>query len=485
MSARNIYTKERGTGNMTNKKEIFLSLLCAGMEIFWLYAWAAFCMIAAKGFFPPAGALIIFILAAVTTRFSTGRGWRIIFIIAVHGFASAAALSLIIYLSYFSSYPLFNKDWLVEFFRIARSPLDWLNLILLVLWSVLFWISGRAFSKRTNTYFAVCGRFDLGLAAFFSLFILKLILAAKGGIRIDDISFTLIFPFFLFSLLAIGIVKTQNTSKKFLPGFRGIGIIMGISIVALLSALTIIVLTPALTWTAEAGYSVLKSGAGIIMPVVITILRFMFAPRSMRSEPAESSSKPDDFNWGAESGWWPLLLDKIFKWGIKIVSVICIVIISGVALYYLFKWLFSRTASIRREVDKSNIGAPWFVRLWAVLVSIFKIILMKLRGYNKAVEFYHMLLIWGRRSGIQGLMHETPLEYGSKLKYQFPRLVSDIDLIIAAFNSEVYGGMELSIESIADTRSAWRKVRSPRNWPARLKSLLFMDRNSLLKFIGN
>ncbi len=97
---------------------------------------------------------------------------------------------------------------------------------------------------------------------------------------------------------------------------------------------------------------------------------------------------------------------------------------------------------------------------------------MKLRGYNKAGEFYRMLLLWGRRSGIAGLINETPLEYGARLKYNFPRLNSEIGLIVSSFNSEVYGGVNLSREIITNTRSAWHRVRSPRNWPARLRLLL-------------
>jgi len=101
---------------MKNKKGMFLSLLCAGMEMFWLYAWAAFCMIAAKAFFPPAGAFIIFALASVITSFTTGRGWLMISVIAVQGLAFGTVLLIIFYLSYFSSYPLFNKDWFIAFF---------------------------------------------------------------------------------------------------------------------------------------------------------------------------------------------------------------------------------------------------------------------------------------------------------------------------------------------------------------------------------
>jgi hypothetical protein len=459
---------------MKNKKRTFLSLLCIGMEIFWMYAWASFSMTAAKGLFPLVGAFIMFGVAAVITHFSTGRGWRIIYLAVLYLLASGASLLIIFYLAYFSSLPLFSNGWIILFFSTARSPLELLNLILLIVWSVLFWISGRFFSRRENTYYTVCGRFDLGLAAFFSLFFLKLILEVKGGIKVDDMSFTLIFPFILFSLLAIGIANTKSTSKNFLPGFRWIGIILGIGIVIILSALIILVLTPVLTRTAETGYSLFKSGAHFIMPGVVSVLRFLFGPRSMRSEPAASSPKSDNFNWDSDGGWWSELLDKIFKWGIKIFAIMLVAVISGIALYYLFKWLFSKTAFVRREIRKSYDGAPWYRRLLALLLSILKMIMIKLRGYSKASEFYRLLLRWGRRSGIPGLINETPLEYADRLKDHFPRLKTDIELIVSSFNREVYGGLALPGELISDTRSSWRRLRSPFNWPARLKRLLFM-----------
>jgi hypothetical protein len=465
---------------MRNKKGMLLSVLCIGMEMFWLYAWAAFCMSAARAFFPLSGALIAFLLGTAITHFSIGKGWRIISVIAVQGFAFGAAISIIIYLSYFLSYPLFSKLWLVQFFTATRSPFEWLNLILVIFWSVLFWISGSVFSKRINSYYKLCSRFDLGVTAFFCLFIIKLVMLIKGGIKVDDISFTLIFPFFLFSLLAIGIVKTQNASKNFIPGFRGIGIIAGISIVVILSAVSILVLMPVLTQTAEISYRILKSGAGFFMPVVISILRFLFAPRSMRSEPAQSSPKPDHGNWIPENSRWIELIEDILRWGFKIIALILIVFFSGFILYYLFKWLFSKTSVLHRDVEKSD-GAPWFIRLWVILVLICKTIIRSFRGHHKAVEFYRTLLQWGRRSGISSSIDDTPLEYGARLKYYFPCLKSEIDLIVSAFNSEVYGGIDLSRGSITNVRSAWRRLCSPRNWPARLR-LLFTDRGNVERY---
>lgn len=460
---------------MKNRKDILLTLFCAGMEICWLYALAAFSMSAARGLFPISGALIGFIAGAAITHYSTGRGWRIISLLVVQLLAFGAAVSIIVYLTYFYLYPFFGKEWIVEFLTITRLPSDWLILSLIIFYSILFWISGSTFSKRTNSYYKLCARFDIGITAFFSLFILKFVLLVKGGIRIDDISFSLLFPFFLFSLLAIGVVKTQNAQKNFLPGFRGVGIVMSISLVVILSALTILFLMPVLTRTAEISFHVLGKGAEFIMPAFISVLRFLFAPRSMRSEPSSGSSKNDSLNLMSESSRWPELLENIIKWGIKIAAVTMIVVIAGIALYYLIRWLFKKTVDVRRDIGKADKGTPWYVRLRGVLVSICKMILRKLSGYHKAAELYRMLLAWGRRSGIAGFINETPLEYAARLKCKFPRMQYEIDSIVSAFNSEFYGGINLPREIMASALSAWRRLRSPRNWPARIKRLFFAD----------
>jgi hypothetical protein len=85
---------------------------------------------------------------------------------------------------------------------------------------------------------------------------------------------------------------------------------------------------------------------------------------------------------------------------------------------------------------------------------------------------------WGQRSGLAHFMHETPLEFGTRLDKYFPRLKTEIDVIISAFNSEVYGEATTSGEGMKKALSAWRTLRSPRHWPLRLKNrfLSYADR---------
>ena len=65
------------------------------------------------------------------------------------------------------------------------------------------------------------------------------------------------------------------------------------------------------------------------------------------------------------------------------------------------------------------------------------------------------------------------MEYGLRLKNQFPPLKREIELIIKAFNQEVYGEFTLNVERLAEAESAWDRLRSPLHWPLRLKTWFF------------
>ena len=213
---------------MKNRKGIIFSLISGGMEISWLYGWAAFSMTAIMDNpFSSTGAISAFVLAAVLTDLSVGKGWRIIQVggLQALGFACVALGTL--HSIYYSSHPLADTNWIIALFHQPRAPLEWVIFVLIVIWTLLFWIGGCAQARRQRAYFTVCARFDIGIAAFFCLFLTKLVLLEKGGIKVDDpLSSALIFPFFLLSFLAIGMARIEHkTHKVFLPGYRSIGII--------------------------------------------------------------------------------------------------------------------------------------------------------------------------------------------------------------------------------------------------------------------
>jgi hypothetical protein len=80
------------------------------------------------------------------------------------------------------------------------------------------------------------------------------------------------------------------------------------------------------------------------------------------------------------------------------------------------------------------------------------------------------LLKWGQHNGLAHFIHETPLEFSARLSKHFPRLTSEINVIVSAFNRETYAEVHMSSEGMKKVLSAWRTLRSPRHWPRRLKT---------------
>jgi hypothetical protein len=73
-------------------------------------------------------------------------------------------------------------------------------------------------------------------------------------------------------------------------------------------------------------------------------------------------------------------------------------------------------------------------------------------------------------------LSETPAEYGSRLRKQFPPLTGEIGGIVEAFNLVVYGEVNLDDEQMTLAKLSWKRLRSPRYWPARLKSWFFQGK---------
>ncbi|MBN1382315.1 MAG: DUF4129 domain-containing protein [Deltaproteobacteria bacterium] len=461
---------------MTNQKGILFSLIGGGMEMCWLYGWAAFSMTAIMGRpFSSVAAMAAFTLAAIFTHISCGRGWRIIQAGGLQALGLAFASLVTVYTAYYSlSYPFADKEWIFAFFHHqSRTPLEWIFVILLLIWTMFFWWGGWALARRPKAYLTVCARFDMGLAAFFSLFLLKLLILDRGGLKIEDpFSSALIFPFFLLSFSAIGMSKTENkVSKVYLPGYRGMGVLATfMSIVLLTAGILILFFLPFLTAMAGTGYRMLKAGAGFVLPVIVRFLRFIFMVRSVLEDPARDYQKPGGSHPSfAMDGAGMEPVDEMIKWGMNSLTLLVMLAAFGIAMYFLIRWLLSRTERTRGNAAETDDFATWLCRLWTALVSIYRRLLRSIRGYKSAAEFYAVLLGWGQRSGLTCFVHETPFEFGARLNHHFPRLKTEIDMIVGAFNREIYAETPMSDEGTNRARSAWRALRNPRHWPLRIK----------------
>jgi hypothetical protein len=87
-------------------------------------------------------------------------------------------------------------------------------------------------------------------------------------------------------------------------------------------------------------------------------------------------------------------------------------------------------------------------------------------------RLFAALTAWGRLSGINRGSWETPKEYAGRLSVRFPQTAGEIDAIVEAFQQQVYGEMTLDTKDVSKAYSAWRRLRSPLQWPSRWRALI-------------
>jgi hypothetical protein len=455
---------------------VSLFLINGGMELSWLYAWAAFLTtLAFRQSFPFKEAIGPFVLASVLTLFSKERGWWVIQILSLQLVGFILAALRIVYIFNAESHSFWDKAWLIEFFNHPRPLEQWLPLLLLPLFAVMFWLGGMTLARRSMGYFTLCSRFDLGIAAFLLLFLTKFLLRVKGEMKLEEsMSQLLFFQFFIFGLLAVGLARNRGPApKEFLPGYQSIGVILSFTAVVLLfGGGVVLFFLPYLKVAADVGYGVLKVAAKPVGYVLVEVLRFLYAPRGNPSKTPPPEVGLGDLKTSSEGGGLPEIIEKILAWGLGSLLGLVVFGVSCLTLFYLFRWLFSRTSTRQKKQSPGlwDMISLWVSRFQTFLVLCREGIARGLRGYHQAAQLYSALLSWGRRSGLPCSPSETPTEYGLRLKNQFPSLQREIAWIVGAFNQEVYGEIHLNSEQLAISQYAWHRLRSPYNWPSRLKA---------------
>jgi hypothetical protein len=469
---------------MSRLKSILISLAALSMELCWMYMWAMFCSVAAVGRpFPFFEGICTFLAAVFLTRLSAGKGWRVLGILVLHAFVFTVVALRIIYAAYFSEYTFFGSAWLSKLFSGPHGFVQWFGYVIVLLSAVMFWIGGVMFAKRPRTYFAVCSRLDIGLMSFFCLFVLKLILLAKGGVKIDNpASGAMIFSFFLFSFFTIGMVRLKNNGlKTFLPRYRGAGIVTGfaVTVIAFGGGLILFFMS-GLSATAQAALRVLKAAVGASSPYMERMLHMFFLRSPLRPETASSSPKGGSTSaMGWSKGiWWIDLVEKAFGWTFAIIIGALILAVMGMMIFLVLKLFLSRGKVDERGVSHLKRVLVLIKELCAALRGIMQIMKRLANGYQKAADLYKGLRLWGGRCGLAPAVHETPLEFGDRLQGRFPQLAAEIDLIIDAYNQETYGEKHFTKDELRQASRVWRKLQSPLLWPVRFKVCLFGVRYS-------
>jgi hypothetical protein len=462
---------------MSKNREALLFLSRGGMELCWLYACTTFLLAGIQQrFFSLPGAIGIFFLAAALNRALRSMRLRVISILALQTMGFLLTASRIVYSLDYRVYPYFGMGWIAEFLGKTRDSQEWFLLVAILISVLVFWLAGVAFTRRTSTYLSICTRFDYGVTAFFCLFVVKSFLLVKGGIAVRDLTpALLLFPFFIFSLLAIGLARNRDRMQRnFLAGFRGVGMLLSFTAVFLaLGAGLVLFFMSYLSAAAEAGYGVLKSAAGPLLPFLERVLLFLFGklPEHNAFFPPTARNEAQYIPSGESSAWSENLAGVMLGLVLLIALAFCIL-----GIWHLMRWLISRSPKKERKQINWQLVLWWAQRMRRALHSGFKWAVLKLKGYQDPVQLYHAFVKWGRRSGLPHLLSETPGEYSERLQKQFPSLTGDIGKIVEAFNLVAYAEVGLDDKQMTRVKRSWKRLRSFRYWPARMKSWLFPEK---------
>lgn len=460
---------------MKSEKETLLVLTSTGMEIAWRYAWSGFLTFSILHRpFPLPVAIGAFVTAGFFTRLSGRRNWRRIQAAPLHlaGFVFAALL--IAHRLFFRGSRFFNGTWVADLILQPRAPQQWFILLLILCCLLLFWLGGRSLEKRPRDYFTVCLQFDKGLGAFFLLLLIKFLIELKGGIRLEDpATGLLVIAFILFSLLSIGLARGRGDAKKsFLAGFHGIGIILGFTTTVVLCGAGLTLLGwPYLTLMADSTHSVLKEAAEPLGPIIVKILRFIFGRNRFQIETGGSGTVGSgiDLVGPSPGSEWEVFLRQVIGWGLTGIIGLMAVGVFGYLMNQLVRWLLKRNIADEAKPQSS----AWLLKLFSLFItipqSVWNGLFYLLKDVDRAAPIYAGVLRWGRRSGLPPVPSETPGEYGIRLKHQFPKLKEEIEMIIEAFNREVYGQIMIEQRSLSGISAALSRMRSPRHWPSRMR----------------
>jgi hypothetical protein len=438
-------------------------LLAICMEVSWLSAWATLGTAAMLGRpFALVEAAIALVGAVLVTRLSSRRGWLVLGVLTLQAAGLLGATALVLHALHSPAEPLMATAWLRDLFRADQPPQQWAILVVNGVWALAFWLSGVLLARRGQTYERLCARFDVGLAAFFALFLVRLVVAANGGAVDDPISHLFMFPFVVASLVAIGLVRTAGDSPTaFLSGHRGPGIFLTFAATALLSAATLtLVALPYLRAASQVGLTGLKAAGRVVSPLFIWILRLLFAPQTLRTDAGgarSGGSTPDVSGEMARGGgWWGEMLEKLLGWGLVGAVALAGAAAVGVALFYLCRYLLSRTGRSGPGPRRRR----WLFRLRPRP--------SRRAAARTATDFYVRLLGWARRSGLPRAAAETASELGARLQGRFPPLAAAIAAIVKAYNEEAYREIGPVPAELAGLGAAWRELRHVAHWPARL-----------------
>ena len=447
-----------------------MSFMGCCASFFWRYAWINYITLAVFGWgFPLPGAAVFFLLSYALTAVTSRRGFRLITIAVFHAAGFSLLLLGFLHSFYDVSVSIFAPRWIAGFFSAPRALAGWLSLILLMLMPVLIWAGGINLVRKRENYTSGYTGLDIGITAFFLLFLVKFIARTQVNTVVDDPA--AIRSFFLFFITCIsGILvskQREHVDLEFSSHRRGIGVI--ISFIVIIAVITVfaVLLMPLLSTAADTGYGVLKVIGAPLGGVLVRILRFLLGGQRIRPDAqtggGDSGGATEAFiETVDEQGFLGVILGYI---ALGLVALVSAVLVAAL-LWTLVCRLLKRTDNTERIKQP-----PFFRYIMELLKKLILPIKMLLSNRKTGIDgIYSSLLKWGARGGIARKNNETPEEYKKRLCEFYPFASFEIGTITDSFNMSCYGEKVSGENEYYRALRCLKQLKSPGLIPARIIS---------------
>lgn len=476
---------------MAKTKRIAIFLADAGMELCWLFAWAGFLLSAMKyklslpvvvGIF--GSGCVVSVLERPIQRPISSVALRVTAFLVLYSLLMQMVLK-----ASFQGWPL---AWLSALREEPRSAEAWLFLILFTTVSLGIYWRGLLKPGRCANGENINSRFDMGLGAFFLLFVIRTALTGKGFSIPGYPHLSMLFiQYFLFSLFAIGLIRTRHTAERFSgPGFYRIFTVLVFSCAILAIAGIIAGLFRShLTSGADRFLITLKSGGEVVVSTFISTLFFIRkhrsdSPTSLRSSQdlgphspqpeAGASQATPVVTTGEDIG----LVEQILGYSALGLALTGMVLLIGALTWVVLRHILRKREKTHADATLPQMLKEFFRHVLQYLQDLKSRIPQWFRVCRSGMEIYAALKIWGRRSGIEPRQTDTPLEYGNRLTRSFPGFKMEVDLIVELVNQEIFAENVLTRNQLTSGLKAGKEMRKLKHWPLRLKTWLFFSGGS-------
>lgn len=424
-------------------------------------------------------AAVILFMATLITSIHNQRGWRRIYVIGLHTWGLLFVFLRLCHNYYRLESSFWLFQWVQDFLLLERPAAGWFVLILILFCISILWFCGIRLVTKPTDQTTISHRFDSGLGFLLLLLVIKLALATKGiSIPVEHSATRPIISFIILGLLSLGIVRNSSPSQVGgITYLKGIGIAMTFTfIILMLGGGLFILFLPEFQNLAETSADLLKTLKKPVEQFVIFISSvYLESGFRRKSEPQLTGDYlPTIDKSGGELG--------IFHYLFIGISIVILLSVIGFILYRLIKWLLSKIRWLFSEtLEERDQRGIWELLLSCIIaatriLSTFWVKIFYPPDTSSAAEkFYRRLLRWGRISGLSHAVFETPKEYGIRLGHLFPQIEKEIRLIVNLHDEAVYGGISPDKHQLSRARLAFRRIRNPLLWFARLKSLCFQN----------